>query len=85
MSKWNNEIVKKLNDWCEARCTKYSRLCIEVAENSIKVKRVDGSGRPSILHRFVNNEQIEKFLNTEMECDNFLEVYNRKIAEKMEM
>lgn len=85
MSKWNNEIVKKLNDWCEARCTKYSRLYIEVTENSIKAKRFNGNGRPAVLNRFVNNEQIEKFLNTEMECDNFLEDYNRKIAEKMEM
>lgn len=85
MSKWNNEIVKKLNDWCESRCTKFSKIYTEIGENTIKVKRHNGNGRPSILNTFINNDQIEVFLNDQKENDDYLKDYNKQVAEKMEM
>ena len=83
MSKWNSEMVENLNNWCESRCTKYSKIYTEITENAVKVKRNNGNGRPSTLNRFMNNSQIENFLNEEKENNDILEDYNKKVDEMM--
>ncbi|HHD2753308.1 TPA: hypothetical protein ACOTG0_002117 [Clostridium perfringens] len=83
MSKFKKETLERLGKWCDSQDTQFSRFSFEEKNGMVTVYRYDGHGLPRKINSFVNDKEIESFLNKDDELERELSEYAVEIEKEM--